>query len=451
MKYIEYIKICNFKAFQDEETIKLNGNNLLAYGNNGSGKSSVYWALYTFLQCSEKTQVDIDRYFAIYDDSDTNTYQSLRNVFVDNTIDPYIEIKLKGDASVLKLSKTTLSDIKCDEIHTANLASDFINYKLLHNFYNSTHKDFLNVWSVFKRDIFPYFQQDSISYSELLNDIEVNLPKYPISRGNKFYRRDSWQYGQYQNKISTFNNSLNVLLGNINNQANRILEEKFNINDIKIHLEYITALTWDYDDTREFNTPAIKLAIKYDKDHIECENHRPQSFLNEAVLTRIALSIRLGALFTRIATSDIKILVLDDMLISLDMSNRMIVTKIILEDERLNDFQKIILTHDKAFFNIIKSYTDQADWTYIDIIKDENTFCSKPKIQPALSDLEKARELLSSNDFDTCANHLRKESEIILKKYLKKELNDKFETLKIKSSQRDYVDSISYLNTLVYH
>ena len=43
-KNIKEITLYNFKAFYGENTIKLDGKNLLLYGENGSGKSSIYWA-----------------------------------------------------------------------------------------------------------------------------------------------------------------------------------------------------------------------------------------------------------------------------------------------------------------------------------------------------------------------------------------------------------------------
>lgn len=72
---------------------------------------------------------------------------------------------------------------------------------------------------------------------------------------------------------------------------------------------------------------------------------RPHTLLNEAKLTQLALSIRFGATFARLDVSPLKLLVLDDLLISLDMGNRMKVVEIIL-GPTFAGYQKIILTHD---------------------------------------------------------------------------------------------------------
>jgi hypothetical protein len=98
------------------------------------------------------------------------------------------------------------------------------------------------------------------------------------------------------------------------------------------------------------------------------------------------------------------------------------VSKIILEDGDLKDFQKIILTHDKGFFDILKSKTDTSEWEYMEFYKDEKQINSKPKIKVNKTELEKVKEFFEANEFDVCANYLRKEAEIILKKYLNKDL-----------------------------
>ena len=152
---------------------------------------------------------------------------------------------------------------------------------------------------------------------------------------------------------------------------------------------------------------------------------RVQSLLNEAQLTRIAFSIRIGALRSRVQTLYPKILVIDDMLISLDMSNRLDIAKMILNVNNksslnfFDSYQKIILTHDKAFFRILKNYTNDLEWDYYNLTKDERS-TSSPQLKEEISHLKKAENFLSSSEYDACGNELRKEMELTLKKYLTK-------------------------------
>ena len=143
MKRIKEIQVKNFKAFQDEQPFKINGKNVLVYGNNGSGKSSLFWALYTLLQSSTKADTGVQKYFKKYLDSDISTHQTLKNVFVDENEDSYIKLTaidtVTGREDIYTISHDTINTNNDDDtlIQELNLASDFINYKLLHNFYRA--------------------------------------------------------------------------------------------------------------------------------------------------------------------------------------------------------------------------------------------------------------------------------------------------------------------------
>ena len=49
---IKLFKIKNYKAFYGEHTLNFGGKNVFIYGENGSGKSSLYYALKDFFQSS---------------------------------------------------------------------------------------------------------------------------------------------------------------------------------------------------------------------------------------------------------------------------------------------------------------------------------------------------------------------------------------------------------------
>ena len=65
MSRIKSIHINNFRFFDEQPAIDLgeNGKHLLVFGENGSGKSSVYWALYTLFECAVKYDKALEELF----------------------------------------------------------------------------------------------------------------------------------------------------------------------------------------------------------------------------------------------------------------------------------------------------------------------------------------------------------------------------------------------------
>jgi len=163
------------------------------------------------------------------------------------------------------------------------------------------------------------------------------------------------------------------------------------------------------------------------------------TFLNEAKLSSIALSIRMAILKDKFVKDSPKLLVLDDLLLSLDMGNREAVLNIILE-EYLNDYQIIFLTHDRMFFQTILSYiksyhskesedsksTDFKDsWKVLEMY--ESSLPEKIKI-PVITDyesnLQKAYKYFMNHeyiDYNACGNNLRAALEEFFIKFLPKE------------------------------
>lgn len=434
MKRIASIQLKNFKAFRDQ-TFDFEAKNVLIYGNNGSGKSSLFWAIYTFLQSSIKQDGQIRKYFEHFDAEKQWTYQSLKNVFAGEEDDSFVKLKWGNEDGILTeqiISKAQINtNLENDEtIREANLSSDFINYKLLQNFYNVTHKQEVNLWQVFMRDVFPFFYEDardvegnrprSKSYRDLIDDLR---PRITRSQAVK---------SQFQAEIRDLNEKIELFLGQIETNANDFLLQHFfdGKNVVKVRLKYKLQIGEEWikqkEKAEQTQQPLpegfIKLWVEIydDSRNIWIENHRPHSFLNEAQLTRMAIAIRIGALRTRLFNSDFKVLCLDDMLISLDMSNRDKVIKMILNRENkqelefFDDYQKIILTHDKAFFNLIKRFTFPQEWKYFELCRNE-TSNDAPTLKPSKSYLEKAQDFFDNGEYAESAVALRKEIEATLK------------------------------------
>jgi len=438
MKKIYQIKIKNFKAFQQEQSFELKGKNVLAYGNNGSGKSSLFWALYTLTQSSIKTDDEVQKYFKNFIESDKSTYQSLRNVFSDTNENSFIEltsIDENGKKEAYTISHDTINtNLDSDTIiQELNQASDFINYKLLHSFYTATHKQEINLWPVFERDIFPFLMDDANHV--MLDKIKaktLDVDRYVSGQPVRARKADA-----VKQRLDDLNDEIESLLSQIQTNANAFIKKHFfdGENVIRVSLQFTRKFNfervknqlWEQGKEAErHSTLQIKLVVDiFDKAKNEWKPiHRVQSFLNEAQLTRIAIGIRIGALRTRVQTTDFKMLVLDDMLISLDMSNRMPIVKMILNQDNdsdlhfFDDFQKIILTHDKGFYELIKRHTSPHQWEYYNFHAQE-VKNSSPNIKRDRSHIEKAQVFLADGEYDACGNELRKETEALLDKYLK--------------------------------
>jgi len=433
MKKINSIKFKNFKAFYGEETLQLDGKNLLVYGENGSGKSSVFWGLYTFLQSSTKPLVEITKYFV----NANQNPDSIKNVFAAPASDSYIEIETVAVGGIT--SKNKIDNVSANTNLTtdttfaiANASSDFINYKLLYNFYNVTHKHDLNLWQVFMRDIFPYFRNNELdkNFKDRIEDVLRGVPM--SSGGAKISKIGGRPQVAYVSKILALNNEIDLFINEVEQNANQFLKEHFYGNEdvLKLHLYYNKKI--DYDSVRYDRKDNYSINLKLEiRDKITSPwitIERPHSFLNEAQLTRIAIAVRFGALQTRLFTGDYKILCLDDMLISLDMGNRDKVIQLVLNVENkptlhfFDSYQKIIFTHDKGFFNLCKQRIRLSDqekkWIYKEIYLDTDKVPQRPFIDNSRDYFQRAEKHLKAFDYPAAANALRQGLENLLMDFL---------------------------------
>lgn len=459
MANIDKIIIHNFKAFytgSEPEEIVLGGKHLLMYGENGSGKSSIYWALYTLFQSETKTPAEISKYFSPTHDEQLLNYHYL-NQRPDFTTDATgkitnptdigknaeIGVELE-DGTKLGIDKDGNSETLPNKLEHLHRHSDFITHRLLVNFYNFRNSKEINLWEVFVRDFFPFLIEDKGRGTETLwqklKFIEENFPFNLDHTTRKFKRSRSkvWQR-EFRERINKFNEDIEHWIGRINTISNLVYKDELKNNDnIEIYLQYNTPLRYDHYIDNVYvkdgisysqgtgyagiNKPCISLNIRRrNPDGSFSTIQRPQAYLNEAKITQIALSIRFSLLHDTIKPPYAgQFLALDDLLISLDMSNREQVLDAIL-DIYAKKYKIYLFTHERSFFNMVKARIeaehDYKEWLFKEIYGVDEVN-KKPQIFPSESFIARSNDLYNRKDYPASVNYLRKELEHILEKNL---------------------------------
>ena len=444
---IEYLTCKNFKFFygcnEDETSNKLvlNRKNLLLYGENGSGKSSIYWALYTILQSSIKQEDnDVHKYFEV------NDSENLRNRFADDSDVSSITICFsddKGRQRIWEISNENVNTLKDVFIRKTLLSSDFINYKYLSKFYDFRNSQDIDLFPMFERDLLQfidlgeaYKDEEGVLFSDktLASDWWNQIIKTPqrLPHNKNIVSVSSSEYSDFKNRIlPRFCELLEKYLNSITDKANSYLKNEFQ-SPLRLKFDF-TKLICDYnksigvrskDDT--FYKPKLSFELKYVHSLLSDDKSKvikPHTFLNEAKLTTIALSIRMAMLDEKLESPDVgKILVLDDILISLDMSNRDKVLDMILK--KADKYQLLILTHDRAFYNIAMQKIDKSSWIFKEMYckQDNGDDIPTPILIEHKSYLSSAYKYLYEFDYPASANYLRKEFERVLCSLLPKNL-----------------------------
>ncbi|MCZ2130438.1 MAG: AAA family ATPase [Bacteroidia bacterium] len=442
------LHINNFKFFPKQDPnsplLKIDGKNLLIYGENGSGKSTIYWAIYTLLESAFKVKnEDVSKYF------EKGGKHGLVNIHASKRHNAYIKVVLKENgipdvSYYIDGENATIESARANSaIRESGMASDFINYRVIFRLHNLKHSKENNLFSWFEDEIFPYILIASINSTKSVGDVLKELKEGPVKvkdfdeidkmifpnpamqhHAEEAVRKDFKKYQKYERDLKKWNTKLKAYLQGIITRANTILTNDFQQN-FEIKLDYTFARVNVTADDLGWKDPIIELKIpKYNGKRNVVK--RPHTFLNEAKWTSIGLSIRLAIIedwTNRPATAQLKALVIDDMLLSLDMSNRDIVLNLLL-DRYVNDYQLIMLTHDRYFFELCKDKIQRKgqvnNWMNLEMYEDFDsaTNKAKPFIIQDNGKVDKAWILFRSKDFSSAANMVRQATEKLCNYYL---------------------------------
>lgn len=407
---IEKVELKYFK-FHQNLTVNINSKNLLVYGENGTGKSSIYEALYSNLY--HKKRLD-KKNSTIIQEMHRTRGKVTENLEVNITLDNGKTIKRNAneltDLSILQSEYKSSSRRLAFPIEP-NIY--FANEKVLkslteENFYTALNETLFEHFPEMKGTLddsenfhfkrFRQFQNPNTLKKKIIDEI-----------GNS----DS---GAIRKKFEAMLQSENKMLKYIINNAFPLKEindviEKFD-ETFKISFEITPAISGN-SDILEFNPPKIKLKI----DEVDYNGKLSQHF-NEAKLKLIGVAIyfTLAKKYEK-AKNPFKLLVLDDFLTSLDMANRKLITKYILEE--FKDYQKIILTHNLQFFNMTRKMInlyeeDKKKWKVQKLFVHDNQAYLYNK---NISYLKEARDRLNNGDEHSAGNFIRKEFERIITEF----------------------------------
>ena len=395
---ITNVEIKNFRAFPKSYQINLHnaGKNLLVYGENGSGKSSLYLALKYFFESG------------VDEDNKNTAFENHQNIF---TEDPgYVKLRFRSEQPRKQRTyewPESIKETNNDLIVEISKASGFLDYKdLLGVHYLQPDGESVNVFNLLVGTLLA----DTINpvtdrtLAEAWDDIQEPYPR----------RSAKHQIASLKQRVEVFNDELVNRLADLRPKVREILG-KFRYN-VDLNLDF-KGVTYDQKN-KTLENQQILLNVKFfDKDISE-----RYLLLNEAKLSAIAIAIYLSSiLLLPDPKSGLRILALDDILIGLDMSNRLPVLDILLDKEYFLNYQIFLTTYDKAWYEIVKQRTSHiGKWKAVEFYFSETDEYEMPVYKEDAPYLKKAKEYFDASDYKACAVYLRTAFEAIIKRFCDK-------------------------------
>ena len=385
---ITEIEIKNFRAFYGSYRIDLHkaGKNLLIYGENGSGKSSLYLALKLFLESAVRD----------------HQFEAHKNIFIKDDESGYIKLCLRADRHSKQYAyewSKTAKETNDPLIIDASKTKGFLDYKaFLPTHYIQREQETVNIFDLLLNTLLANTINDvtNQNFADDWAGVEQAVPQRNTNR----------QVAVLEYLIQNFNTGLASKLEELRELASEILG-KFEYN-VTLNFNF-PGITYNLNN-KTLDNQQILLNVQFFDRDIPSHHH----FLNEAKLSAIAVAISFASFLLQ-PESDLKILALDDVLIGLDMSNRLPVIDII--KEYFSDYQIFFMTYDRAWYEIVKQRTADSKWKYVEFYSSKTDECEIPIYKEDKAYLEKAKEYFAANDYKACVIYLRTAFEVAIKKF----------------------------------
>lgn len=423
---IETIALTDFRAFAGPSaaTFQLSGKNLLVFGENGSGKSSLFYALKAFFHPIEKPIAPYKNRFT----QGNGGICSVKIVFSDSTI-----------AAWTGNSRNVLPASKKADIFGASLRAAALDYRAildtsyLHNFESKPHltaaDDPFSLRPLRRINLF------KVAVDTLLGGFLVTPPSgagvtqttirqlwRAVEQQTRSIGRNAASSHPDVNKVCVeFNHGLNTALQQMNPFLQPLLDA-LGYSDLLVrNLSFggLTPISSGLRNNRYFGGQELWLDVEFRGINPD----EPQNFLNEARLSALGLAIYLAgrlALVQSAPLDALKLLVLDDVLIGLDQSNRIPVLDVL--EQQFMGWQIVLLTHDRLWFETARIRANLSGaWNIVELYANhEEDAHYQPLVMAGKSDvvneyLDRADRHLLASDWRACAVYARSAFEMWLK------------------------------------
>lgn len=409
MKRITKIEVENFRAFFGPYSIDLpNGENLLVYGENGSGKSSLFKAFNNYLSSSrDNTFPFIKNHYRPTADNG-----EIRMTFADAT--PATGVPIAGTDQVLNFG-TAASTHNVNYVMDAELIKGFLDYRsLLDVYYNDEPRPNLFKLIALKILGHQFNTARTFRFAEKWKQLQDNLIEKP-------YTSRDWVHRDAIAELPTYEAELRQTLRNVFRYLNNTLLRTY-FGELNIELRFelqpmafnYSRHKWDWYTTADLRLSVIQNGAPVPNDY--------NDFLNEARLSAFAVCIYLAALKTNPELIDYKILFLDDVFVGLDTSNRFPILKIIQQE--FTEHQIFVTTYDRHLYELAKRKFEietPGKWKTAEFYVDHDIIGTQPYEKPIIvtgeTHLESGIKFLNDRerpDYPAASNYFRKALEEII-------------------------------------
>lgn len=380
------IEIENYRAYCGTFRLDLpNGENLLVYGENGAGKSSLFHTLRTFLEAPD-SKVKISDHQHLF-----------------TAKPPGIKLEIGGQSFTWS---SATNDTGQQLVRLANQGKGFLDYKALLEVYfvRDGGGNDINLFPLLIQRLLPHYTYPRHARNQSFQDAWKKLNNDATKRWSK---KGSEQ--EFKEDLVAFNDALAEAVRALGGRMSTLLSKFGDDFSVEFHFEKAVFKTGN----KRIEGPRI-LARPSIRQQCPPDYH---TFFNEARLSALAICLFFAALKDSPATG-LRILALDDILIGLDMANRVKVLDLV--HDHFADWQILIFTYSKSWFERLKERVKTpgwaAPWQAIVLWEEWQEGEKSPRVvaEGSADLLETSDRHLTRKDFTAAAVYARKALETLL-------------------------------------